>query len=114
MQSLTSLELTMSPYRFSEFTMESSMVISSRIFSNLLELKILGERTIEDKATRWSNTFCTLQMEASGFSLRQVDVEASAQALILARWKGDTPPEPMGIHWLFTGFSASHTATSIV
>ncbi|KAE8216667.1 hypothetical protein CF327_g189 [Tilletia walkeri] len=51
MQSLTSLELTMSPYRFSEFTMESSMVISSRIFPNLLELKILGERPIEDKAS---------------------------------------------------------------
>ncbi|KAE8214455.1 hypothetical protein CF319_g9091, partial [Tilletia indica] len=51
MQSLTSLELTMSPYRFSEFTMELSTVISSRIFPNLLGLKILGERPFEDKAS---------------------------------------------------------------
>ncbi|KAE8231855.1 hypothetical protein CF326_g3120 [Tilletia indica] len=48
-----------------------------------------------------------LQMEASGFPLRQTDVEASAQALISARWKESTAPEPLGIHW-FSRFVDRH------
>ncbi|KAE8222475.1 hypothetical protein CF319_g4328 [Tilletia indica] len=37
-----------------------------------------------------------IQMEASGFPLRQSDVEASAMALLAARWDDSTPPPSLG------------------
>ncbi|KAE8220214.1 hypothetical protein CF326_g8796, partial [Tilletia indica] len=48
-----------------------------------------------------------LQMEASGFPMRQLDVEASAQALVRAKQKDDTAPEPLGPHW-FSRFIERH------
>ncbi|KAE8184802.1 hypothetical protein CF335_g7914 [Tilletia laevis] len=46
-------------------------------------------------------------MEASGFPLRQLDVEASAYGLVQARWRRSTPPESLGIHW-FSRFIERH------
>ncbi|CAD6891246.1 unnamed protein product [Tilletia caries] len=78
LQSLTSLELTLNQYQFTNFTHELQTSMSSRIFPNLLELKILGDRPDNDRTPLYlkKGSFQLFLLAlANAYALRAVTIE---------------------------------------